>query len=112
MSRPFVVCYICGREYGSSSIGIHEPKCLEKWKTQNNLRPPNERLPLPVKPGVSKQSGPLGTNNKENLTVAYNEAAAMVASSNLVPCPLCDRKFNPDRLEVHKSVCKASSNRR
>lgn len=24
-----VVCYICGREFGTSSIAIHEPACLK-----------------------------------------------------------------------------------
>ena len=24
-----VTCYICGREFGSASFPIHEPKCLE-----------------------------------------------------------------------------------
>uniref|UniRef100_A0A2I2YS77 C2HC/C3H-type domain-containing protein n=1 Tax=Gorilla gorilla gorilla TaxID=9595 RepID=A0A2I2YS77_GORGO len=27
---PAVVCYICGREYGTKSISIHEPQCLKK----------------------------------------------------------------------------------
>ena len=24
-----VICYICGREFGKSSIEIHEPQCLK-----------------------------------------------------------------------------------
>lgn len=26
---PTLVCYICGRDFGTRSIGIHEPQCLE-----------------------------------------------------------------------------------
>ena len=27
----YVICYICGRKYGSQSIEIHEPQCLGKF---------------------------------------------------------------------------------
>ena len=45
-----VICYICGREFGSKSIGIHEPQCLEKWKVENAKLPKGQRRPLPKKP--------------------------------------------------------------
>ena len=32
--KPAVVCYLCGREYGSASISIHEKQCLKRWRTQ------------------------------------------------------------------------------
>lgn len=28
-AAPTLVCYICGREFGTRSISIHEPQCLE-----------------------------------------------------------------------------------
>lgn len=51
-----VVCYICGREFGSKSIPIHEPQCLEKWKIENSKLPKGQRRPLPKKPtgGMTK----------------------------------------------------------
>ena len=27
-----VTCYICGRDFGSRSIGIHLPSCTKKWE--------------------------------------------------------------------------------
>ncbi len=24
-----VICYVCGREFGLSSVAIHEPQCLK-----------------------------------------------------------------------------------
>lgn len=30
-----LVCYICGNEFGSKSLKIHEPQCLKKWKLAN-----------------------------------------------------------------------------
>lgn len=38
-SQPsLTVCYICGREYGSKSLKIHEPQCLKKWRLANPKR--------------------------------------------------------------------------
>lgn len=44
-----VVCYICGREYGTKSISIHEPQCLKKWHNENNLLPKELRRQEPKK---------------------------------------------------------------
>lgn len=54
---PTMVCYICGREFGSKSISIHEPQCLEKWKIENNKLPKSQRRPEPIKPEVRKIGG-------------------------------------------------------
>jgi hypothetical protein len=47
-----MLCYICGRKYGTQSIEIHEPQCLEKWHIENAKLPPNLRRPPPRKPDV------------------------------------------------------------
>ena len=47
---PTVICYICGRQFGSKSIDIHEPQCLEKWRAENEKQPKELRRPEPVKP--------------------------------------------------------------
>ena len=39
-----VVCYICGRKYGTASIIIHEPQCLKKWRLENNQLPNSSYL--------------------------------------------------------------------
>ena len=54
---PTVVCYICGREYGTKSIAIHEPQCLKKWHNENNLLPKELRRPEPKKPEVRTITG-------------------------------------------------------
>jgi hypothetical protein len=48
------VCYICGREFGTKSLPIHEPQCLEKWKIENNKLPKERRRPMPRKPEFGK----------------------------------------------------------
>uniref|UniRef100_A0A8C8Z8S4 C2HC/C3H-type domain-containing protein n=1 Tax=Prolemur simus TaxID=1328070 RepID=A0A8C8Z8S4_PROSS len=53
ISKPgFRVCYVCGREFGSQSLAIHEPQCLEKWRVENSKLPEELRRPLPRKPQV------------------------------------------------------------
>lgn len=51
--KATVTCEICGREYGSQSIRIHEPQCrkkfnLEKKKLKELNRPPVNRRPPTV----------------------------------------------------------------
>ncbi|XP_019490827.1 PREDICTED: zinc finger protein 474 isoform X1 [Hipposideros armiger] len=98
---PTIVCYICGREYGTKSIAIHEPQCLKKWHNENNLLPKELRRPEPKKPEVRTISAK-GFYDLE----ALNEAAWTRAQSLLVPCHICGRTFLPDRLIVHQRSCK------
>uniref|UniRef100_A0A452UW55 C2HC/C3H-type domain-containing protein n=1 Tax=Ursus maritimus TaxID=29073 RepID=A0A452UW55_URSMA len=95
----FRVCYICGREFGSQSIAIHEPQCLEKWRTENSKLPKHLRRPEPSKPQ------PLGGSGSYNLQ-AVNEAAFQSSQAQLLPCESCGRTFLPDRLPVHQRSCK------
>ena len=50
MPPVFVTCYICGRDFGSKSIGIHLPKCQQKWETEQEKLPKKERKAVPVAP--------------------------------------------------------------
>ncbi|KAM9507228.1 zinc finger protein 475 [Guaruba guarouba] len=100
--RPcFKICYICGREFGSQSISIHEPQCLEKWRTENNQLPSHLRRPEPKKPEVL-------TGGSYTLA-AENEAAYQSAQAQLLPCGNCGRTFFPDRLMVHEKCCRGGS---
>jgi hypothetical protein len=100
--RPqFVVCYICGREFTSASLPIHEPQCLDKWKMENNRLPRELRRPVPKKPQVVPVTG----SGSYNLDAA-NLAAMEAATANLVPCRNCGRKFVQDRIQVHERICK------
>ncbi|KFQ19405.1 Zinc finger protein 474, partial [Merops nubicus] len=97
--RPcFRVCYICGREFGSQSIAIHEPQCLEKWHIENNQLPRHLRRAEPRKPD-SLTGGPC-------TLMAANERAYHSAQAQLLPCENCGRTFLPDRLSVHQKSCR------
>ncbi|KAM6364106.1 zinc finger protein 475 [Pluvialis apricaria] len=98
---PAVICYICGREYGTKSISIHEPQCLKKWHQENDMLPKHLRRSEPKKPGVS----PIQAKGFYDLD-SLNEAAWISAQNQLVPCDICGRTFLPDRLIVHQQSCK------
>ena len=97
-----VVCYICGREFGSKSISIHEPQCLKKWNNENQKLPHGQRRPPPVKPEILPAIGNSGKVDNER----FNELAWKAAQSNLVECDNCGRTFQPDRLQIHQRSCK------
>lgn len=98
---PTVICYLCGREYGTKSIGIHEPQCLKKWHLENDQLPKHLRRPEPKKPEIVS----IGAKGYYDLD-ALNEAAFQSVQSQLVPCNICGRTFLPDRLLVHQRSCR------
>ncbi|KAJ3254976.1 hypothetical protein HK103_006678 [Boothiomyces macroporosus] len=101
--NPFtIICYICGREYGSKSIDIHEKNCMEKWEKQQRELPKNLRTARPQKPV------PLpGLPDKSQDKQAYNDAAFNeYANNSRVECEVCHRKFAPDSLVKHARACK------
>ncbi|KAB7494291.1 Zinc finger protein [Armadillidium nasatum] len=101
--KPTVVCYICGREFGSRSIGIHEPQCLQKWRNENEKLPENLQRPEPVKPETVVDEK--GNIDRE----AMSEAAWQSHLETLVKCESCGRTFFPDRLTVHQKSCKGEN---
>ena len=50
-TRPptFAECYVCHKQFGSHSIALHEPKCLEKWRAANGALPLGRRAATPVR---------------------------------------------------------------
>ena len=102
--KKTVVCYVCGREFGSSSVTIHEPQCLKKWHAENDKLPKNQRRQAPTKPDLLPSVG--GGQNSD--LERFNEAAWKSAQGQLLPCEKCGRTFAPDRLDVHQRSCKPS----
>ena len=126
MQKPTVVCYICGREYGTHSISIHEPQCLKKFHAQNDLLPIEERLPVPKKKNPVARV--LLREEVEEVVVAgipqrlhmdaemesqeeklqrYLESCYADFERELVPCKKCGRTFAPARHRKHESSCNA-----
>jgi len=45
-----LMCYICGREYGTTSLQIHLKTCMKKWEIEEGKKPKKERRPMPQPP--------------------------------------------------------------
>ncbi|EDO38612.1 predicted protein, partial [Nematostella vectensis] len=97
-----VVCYICGREFGTKSIGIHEPQCLKKWEIENRKLPKHLQRPLPIKPQILPSLGSDGGMDLERM----NQMALESSNNQLIPCNNCGRTFLPERLKVHMRSCR------
>ncbi|XP_066914973.1 zinc finger protein 474-like isoform X1 [Clytia hemisphaerica] len=99
---PYVICYLCGRKYGTKSIVIHEPSCIKKWHAENKKLPKHLRRKMPTKPDYSKlASGDYDGNYVDQM----NDAAYKAAQEQLIPCGNCGRTFLPERLQVHQKSC-------
>lgn len=126
------VCYICGREFGSKSLKIHEPQCLRKWRLAN---PKRSRSPCArglqttiTKAGsVSSLSGNVNTSprnstvsplNKEintrsascdNLLDRTNYVPKVTKGIHQIPrmilCYLCGKQFTTHSLLIHEKQC-------
>mmetsp|Transcript_4283 Transcript_4283/g.7500 ORF Transcript_4283/g.7500 Transcript_4283/m.7500 type:complete len:246 (-) Transcript_4283:113-850(-) len=101
-----VTCYICGRGYGTSSIGIHLPQCEKKFLEIESRKPKKERRPLPKAPTALQEKlesgGPITHDDCDELN---NEAFNTYNNEALVGCQWCGRTFLPTALERHRKAC-------
>lgn len=102
-----VICYICGRGYGTKSIAIHLKTCEKKWDIEQQKKPPKQRKPCPQAP-----KGFLELLDKPNITHKDLENMNHIAfdeynDTALEPCTYCSRTFNTDAFKIHKRICTA-----
>ena len=45
-----IMCFICGREFGTTSVKIHIKSCQKKWDIEQNKLPEKKRRPCPQMP--------------------------------------------------------------
>ncbi|XP_043277758.1 LOW QUALITY PROTEIN: uncharacterized protein cactin [Venturia canescens] len=103
--KPTSTCYICGRDFGSASIEIHEPQCLRKWQNENSKLPLHQQRDEPQKPEIIYTSESLVGSPMVDWA-ATSEARWKSHLGQLVPCKHCKRTFNPDRVGIHERSCK------
>lgn len=123
----FVICYLCGRQFGSASIDIHRPQCYLKKMIEWERGDPALRGPKPTTveehektmkaraasaaaggahPGAAKLSG-AASSRRANEIEMYNQMQMEAFNeTSLAPCPNCGRTFLPDRLQVHLRSCR------
>ena len=90
MPPAFVTCYICGRDFGTRSIGIHVPKCQEKWEAQQEKLPRAERREVP-RPPENFQRILNGEVSGKELMKMNQKAAEDYKNEVLEPCSNCGR---------------------
>jgi hypothetical protein len=112
VARPkSITCHICGREFGTSSIGIHAKQCAKKFEKAEMERHPNnpeKRRPVPKESkvlgalAVAKASGKaisgamMDKLNEESYQQWSDEALEM--------CLKCGRTFRTEALVIHKRL--------
>ena len=100
-----VVCYVCGQQYGTASISIHVPRCIDKWQKVELTKAPKDRRPVPIAPVIFDamiKGNKAGNYDLDNYNVEAFDHFNTVA---LVPCG-CGRTFLPDSLIRHQKSCK------
>ena len=125
IKRPkTIICYICGREYGTRSLEIHIKSCEKKWEIEQQNLPKKQRRPCPQAPAgfenvirVAQGKKPIisATDqqpssqefdipikpgmSQEAVMAQYNDAAFKNWDQNVLePCPNCNRTFLPRSL--------------
>ena len=115
-ARPVaLMCYICGREFGTHSLEIHLKTCKKKWDIEQDKLPPKQRRQCPQEPTGFEQtmkvvkSKKVTGNNRNEVMLAMNEVAySKWDNEALVACKNCNRTFLPDRLTIHSRSCRPS----
>ncbi|CAD8059300.1 unnamed protein product [Paramecium sonneborni] len=110
-ARPkTLLCTICGREFGTASLDIHQKTCIIKYQNDLMNMDPGHRKQMPTTQQVLqkldqekqyRQQGGTKVGQKSQ-QVLYEQPQQVMA---LVGCRKCGRRFNPDRIRKHESVC-------
>eukprot|EP00826_Nyctotherus_ovalis_P039669 TRINITY_DN3828_c0_g3_i1.p1 TRINITY_DN3828_c0_g3~~TRINITY_DN3828_c0_g3_i1.p1 ORF type:complete len:214 (-),score=46.35 TRINITY_DN3828_c0_g3_i1:181-822(-) len=100
-----VVCYICGKEYGSTSITIHIKSCQKKWEDEEAKKPQSERRPVPQPPKSFGDPKEGGSAHKEKAKL-HGQSQKKDDKKQIVDCPTCGRKFSADVFSKHQALCK------
>ena len=96
-----VSCYLCGRDFGRASFGIHMVSCLEKWSREQGDA--TVRQPSPP-PGIEQALS--GTLKGRQLIEFNRESVALWKALVLKPCSACSRTFFPGQLKKHQAACR------
>ena len=95
-----VSCYLCGRDFGTASFGIHLTTCRERWsKDQGD---PSVKQPSPP-PGIEQALS--GTLKGRQLIEFNRQSVALWKALVLKPCSFCSRTFFPNQLAKHQAAC-------
>ena len=95
-----VSCYLCGRDFGRASFGIHLTTCRERWSREQG--DPSVKQPSPP-PGIEQALS--GTLKGRQLIEFNRQSVALWKALVLKPCSVCSRTFFPNQLAKHQAAC-------
>ena len=100
---PGLICHICGREYGTTSLQIHLPQCAKLWKDRQRLLPKSERRPVPKAPQSigDMQQMKIDSSDHEAMERFNRQQLDTYTTKSLVPCQHCGRKFLEEKSAIH-----------
>jgi len=102
-NRPkALICHICGREFGTASLAIHQKTCAKLWEERESKKPKSKRRPVPQAPSEIPVSG-----SATDIDFHNQRAFAYFESKVMKPCPNCQRTFLEERLPIHLRSCTA-----
>lgn len=95
-----LLCHICGREYGTTSLKIHVPQCEKLFIERESLKPKSQRRSVPTAISID-------TNNMNNMNIQqYNQQAyQQYQTESMITCEWCNRRFADDRIHIHHKSC-------
>ena len=101
-----LICFLCGCDFGTASLKIHEKSCRKKRTTDQALLPRGWRRPEPAGPAL-----PAPRSKKDGGFDAYNAEAWRIYCSGVGRCcGACGEPFSsPEREAAH--VCDVAGGR-
>jgi uncharacterized Zn-finger protein len=117
----FLVCYLCGREFGTKSLEIHLKTCKIKFLNSEdignsstiaatNFKKTNKNTNIPEPPNILYELlDKINTNQHiafQEISEYNNLAEKIYKEKSLKQCIGCKRSFIKESLEVHLKSCK------
>ncbi|XP_037079126.1 zinc finger protein 474-like [Pollicipes pollicipes] len=105
-SRPpsFAECYVCKKQFGSHSIALHEPRCLERWRAANSALPTAKRAATP-RPRTTTLSRPkvLDADKCTEVDMSTRRCSELLALASLSSRSGGESSSSPDSEQAERS---------
>lgn len=103
-----LTCYLCGQQFGTASLAIHERSCKKKFLIQQAQLPEEYRKELPHPPAAKV---PTPDSTAEDFEEYNREAFEILNAHVMHRCHKCGRTFSRfDKYQNHAERCTSTVN--